>query len=63
VDKQSQKSLLKVIRMGYNRLLLTQFYRYEEKCFVSNFNRKIYQEKEKSIEPINKIMEESWTQI
>ncbi len=56
VDKESCRSVLKVIRMGYNRLLLTQFYRYEKNLFVSNFNRKVYEQKEKSLEPLNKIL-------
>jgi hypothetical protein len=42
VDKESGRSIVKVIRMGYNRLLMTQFYRYEKGFFVSNFTRKIY---------------------
>lgn len=42
IDPITKKSLLKLTRMGYNRQHLTQYYRYENKCFVSNYNRQIY---------------------
>lgn len=49
--------------MGYNRLTMTQFYRYENGKFISNFTRNIHDENQQSIQPINEIITESWEQI
>jgi len=62
-DKLTNKSLLKVIRLGYNRQLLTQLYRFEAPYFVSNYNRNVYEQEGKSIQPLNKIITEAWMQV
>lgn len=58
------KVMLKVFRVGLNRVNMLKFYRIEDNLIISNYTRKVYKnDKDKNYGNINEIIKEARPQI